>query len=267
MRQTVGTVGVLDLETIDLKIEKSTCLIGLNRPESLNAINEQMCHDLTKAMNWATEATDIRVVLIYGVGSCFSTGGDLTVDIPSLAEDTLEKIFKPMLLSIFYCPKVVISRVHGFAIGIGSAIAMSSDLFFMADDSYIAQPHVGIGLIPDGGVSWHLLHQLGGKRAFEMILGGMEYYGKECALIGVANRSVPLDGLEAETDKWVQLLARKPPLAVKYAKEVLLKVSSMNLPDAITYEARLQNITMSSEDCSEALNAFKEKRQPKFVGR
>lgn len=251
-------------ETIKVEIENSLCWIGLNRNAARNAINRDMCLEITDAMQKSVENTHVQVIIIHGNGSCFSAGGDLKSGIPNPSEEVLETIYKPMLLSVFNSVKPVICMVHAYAIGVASALAMSADFLFMSDDAYIKAPFIDLGLIPDGGLSWHLVNQIGRKKALEIIVSGENIYANDCAAMGIANRSVPKDELITKTQQWANLLAMKAPLAIRHSKQSLNKSMELSLGEAISYEACLQNITMQSEDYREASLAFIEKREPLF---
>ena len=252
--------------TIKFEVKDSLCWIGLSREDTRNAINAQMCLEITDAMQRAVRDKQVRVVIVYGVGHCFSAGGDLKSELPSLDDDVLETIYKPMLLSVFHSTKPVVCMVHAYAIGVASALAMAADFLFMEDDAYLMQPFIGIGLIPDGGVTWHLVNHLGRKKALEVIVSGEKISASDCVTLGISNRSCPAEKLTDETQEWAESVAEKPPLAIRYAKEALNKAMELNLADAISYEARLQNITMLSDDSQEGVLAFFEKRKPRFKG-
>ena len=140
-------------------------------------------------------------------------------------------------------------------------------LALSADDAYIYQAFVAIGLIPDGGVTWHLVRQLGRKRAFEMIAECEKMSAARCVELGLANRVVPAAQLLEETLRWAHTLAQKAPLALRYAKEALARATQLDLADTISCEARLQNLTVTSDDAKEGVTAFFEKRKPVFKGR
>ena len=135
-------------------------------------------------------------------------------------------------MAISEAPKPFISAVNGAAAGIGSSFAMACDLTVMADNAYIYQAFMAIALVPDGGATWHLVRQLGRKRAFEVIVEGEKMSAARCLELGLA----------------------------------LNKAMQLDLADTISYEAKLQNITFISEDTREGVQAFFEKRPPVFKG-
>ena len=137
----------------------------------------------------------------------------------------------------------------------------------MAGNAYIYQAFMAIALVPDGGATWHLVRQLGRKRAFEVIMEGEKLSAARCLELGLANRVVPAERLLEETLAWARTIAKKAPLALRYSKEALNRAMQLDLADTISYEARLQNITFVSEDTREGVQAFFEKRPPVFTGR
>ena len=214
--------------TLVYKSKDRVACIGLNRPDVMNAINFEMCAELRRAIDRAVADTSIRVIILYGEGRCFSAGGDLNVKESAPADQILDEVYKPALLSVFESTKPVIGAVHGLAIGVASGLALSCDLLVMADDAYISAPFVGLGLIPDGGVSWHLVHQLGRKRAYEYIVDGKRLSAVECADLGFANRLTAADQLMTEAQSWAEELATNPPLAMRYAKQALNEAMAMD---------------------------------------
>ena len=143
---------------------------------------------------------------------------------------------------------------------------MACDLCMMADDAYFYQAFAAIGLIPDGGATWHLVHQLGRKRAYELIVSGEKLAAQRCVELGLANRVVAADELLQEVQAWAEQLADKAPLALRYSKDALNKAMQNDLADQISYEAYLQNMCIISADAKEGVQAFLEKRKAQFRG-
>ncbi|MDH3692607.1 MAG: enoyl-CoA hydratase/isomerase family protein [Gammaproteobacteria bacterium] len=253
-----------EYQTLVYKSADRVAFIGLNRPEVMNAINSDMCFELRRAIDCATADTNIRVIILYGEGRCFSAGGDLKAKESAPVDQILDQVYKPSLLSVFESTKPVIGAVHGPVIGIASALALSCDLLVMADDAYLSEPFVGLGLIPDGGVSWHLVRQCGRKRAYEIIVDGKTLSAVECADLGIANRITAADQLMPEVQSWAEELAVKPPLAMRYAKQALNAAMTMGLPESMSLEAKLQKMVADSGEAKEGLEAFLEKRSPDY---
>ena len=163
-----------EYETVTLQIDTGVALVTLNRPDSLNAFNASLRRDVLAAVRAVNDDDSVRVAVLTGAGRAFSAGADLT-EVAALGEsdfrveDQLNHQYKPALMEIHEAPKPWISAVNGACAGIGSAFGMVCDLTVMADNAYIYQAFAAIGLVPDGGATWHLARTLGRKRAFEII--------------------------------------------------------------------------------------------------
>jgi 2-(1,2-epoxy-1,2-dihydrophenyl)acetyl-CoA isomerase len=256
-----------DFETVRYAVDEGVALITLNRPAVMNAFNSQMRRDLLAAVRRAVADDAVRAVVLTGEGRGFSAGADLTDGTPALVQQQIDEEYKPVLMAIAESPKPFISAVNGAAAGIGSSFAMACDLTVMAENAYIYQAFMAIGLVPDGGATWQLVRQLGRKRAFEVIVEGDKIGAGRCYELGLANRVVAPEFLLEEALGWARALARKAPLALRYSKEAVYKAMQLDLPDTISYEAKLQNLTFASEDMREGVQAFFEKRPPLFKGR
>jgi 2-(1,2-epoxy-1,2-dihydrophenyl)acetyl-CoA isomerase len=256
------------LETVVYESANRVAIVRLNRPQVRNAFNAALRSDLRAAIERANSDPDVRAVVLTGAGQSFCAGADLTEEFPAdfLVQQQLDEEYKPLLMAITDSPKPFVSAINGAAAGIGCAVAMACDLTVMAEDAYYLQAFVGIGLIPDGGISWHLLHQLGRKRAFEFIVGGQKVSAQRCQELGLVNRIAPPERVLPEAIQWALELGSKAPLAVRYAKQALRATHELNLPDSISYEAKLQNLTVRSHDFAEGRRAFLEKRPPRFTG-
>jgi 2-(1,2-epoxy-1,2-dihydrophenyl)acetyl-CoA isomerase len=258
---------MLTLETVLYESANRVATIRLNRPEVRNAFDAAMRRDLRIAIDHTTTDPEIRVVVLTGAGPSFCAGADLSESLPTdvLVQQQIDDEYKPILTAITASAKTYISAVAGAAAGIGCALAMACDLTVMATDAYYLQAFVNIGLIPDGDMSWHLLHQLGRKRAYEFIVSGEKIPAARCLELGLVNRTVPTDRMLQDAIEWATQLASKPPLALRYAKEALVAAHQRDLPDSISYEAKLQKLTMRSQDFAEGRRAFLEKRKPRLT--
>ena len=255
-------------ETVIYKVENRVATIHLNRPDARNAFNTQLRLDLLAAIRQADADGDVRVLVIGAEGRGFSAGADLADGIPNHGRisDQIQDEYKPFLMAIHESPKLTISSVQGAAVGIGSALALTCDFTVMADSAYIYLAFAVLGLIPDGGASWHLLHKLGYKRALQMIVEAEKVTAATCLELGLVNKVVAADTLAVATQAWAEQLSAGAPLAQRYSKEVLQRAMSMGLSEVIDLEAQRQNVTLASRDAMEGGMAFFEKRQPRFGG-
>ncbi len=260
-------------QTIEIERTGSTALVTLNRPDSLNAFDTQMRREFIEVARQVNADDDIRVVVLTGAGRAFSAGADLAEEVPAEAaggqavEDFLNFEYKTGMIAVRDANKPWISAVNGAAAGIGSAYAMVCDLVIMADDAYLYQAFAAIGLVPDGGATWHLARILGRQRAYELIVSGEKLGAERCQELGLCNRVVPAGELLEQALVQAEALATKAPLALRYAKESLNYALEHTLDEVISNEARLQHICIDSEDATEGVRAFMGKRPPVWKGR
>jgi 2-(1,2-epoxy-1,2-dihydrophenyl)acetyl-CoA isomerase len=256
-------------ENLILEQHGSIAIVTLNRPDSLNAFNRALLTDLGEAVTEVNTNDEISVVILTGSGRSFCAGADLAERTkPKVtSENLLLQVYKPILMDITNAPKPWISAVNGAAAGVGSAFAMNCDLTVMAENAYIYQAFAFIGLIPDGGATWHLTQTLGRKLAYELIATGEKVSASKCKELGLCNRVVDPENLMGETIAWAQELATRAPLSLRYAKQSVNTATNSSLEQTIIDEATLQAICSSSEDAREGIKAFLEKRAPQWKGR
>lgn len=256
-------------ETVVIERLGSVAVVTMNRPQALNAFDRNLRRELLLAAREVNCDDSVRVVVLTGAGRGFGAGADLAESKGEhwRVEDELNLEYKPIVLEITGAPKPWISAVAGPAAGISSAFAMACDLMVMAEGAYIYQAFAAIGLVPDGGATWHLVQTLGRKRAYEVIATGEKLSARKCLDWGLCNRVVSADALLDETLKWAQELAAKAPLSLRYAKQAVNQAAETGLAQTVSDEATLQHICVSSEDSQEGALAFMEKRPPVWKGR
>ena len=244
-------------------------IVRFNRPDSLNAFNSAQREATGEAIAEVNGDDDIRVVILTGTGRAFSAGADLgEVQQGGLDIEThLNTEYNPLLMSITHSPKPWISAVNGAAAGIGSAFAMNCDLTVMAENAYLYQAFAAIGLVPDGGATWHLARTVGRKKAYELIALGEKLKAQKCLKLGLCNRVVPEDQLMDATLELARELATKAPLSLRHSKQTLNAAMTEPLDQLMSIEAACQALCVASEDSREGVLAFMEKRAPQFKGR
>ena len=252
------------------EVSDGVATITLHRPEAMNAFNAAMRSQLMDQFRRAEGDERVRVVVLTGAGRGFCAGADLKepYDPPhSTVESLILDDYKPMLDAISGSAKPYVAAVHGAAAGIGMSFALSCDLLLMAQDAYLYCAFAPIGLVPDGGATWHLVHAMGYRRAFEAIVEGRKISAAECSALGLANKVLASDGFLSAAIERAKGLTEGPPLALRYSKQLARAAMSSTLDACIREEAVLQNITIGSEDSREAVQALFQKRRPVFVGR
>ena len=259
-------------ETIDLTTDGPAARILLNRPEALNAWNEQFGLDLRDAVTKAGEDDSVRAVLITGAGRGFSSGADLKEQrgaddggIPDLSA-RLKEVYHPIITALREMSKPVVAAVNGPAVGIGCSLALAADLIVAAESAYFMLAFVNIGLVPDGGSTAFLPARIGYGRAAEMAMLGERVSAPQALEWGLVNRVVADDRLEAEAGELLAKLASGPTRSYAGSKRLLNRRMYADLAGQLEAEAEAQRDQGHSEDFVEGVMAFVEKRPPKFTG-
>jgi enoyl-CoA hydratase/carnithine racemase len=243
--------------------------IVLDRPDKRNAIHHDMVLELRDAARETYEASDIHCVVVRGEGRAFSAGIDIG-QLGSVGGANLLRPFRRDCVELVNLleemPKPVIAQIHGACLGLGAEIALACDMRVMSDDALFGLPETKLGLIPDVGGSSRLPAVVGLGVAKELIMTGRTIDATECHRIGAANRVVPAERLEAETQSLVDELLSAAPLAAGLAKRVLDGVAKPTLAASLEQEVSIQQILVGTEDFREAGMAYLEKRPPRFTG-
>jgi 2-(1,2-epoxy-1,2-dihydrophenyl)acetyl-CoA isomerase len=259
-------------ETIDLTRDGSAARILLNRPEALNAWNEQFGRDLLDAVTTVSADDSIRALLITGAGRGFSSGADLKEQrsdgdgVPDLSA-RLKQVYHPIITGLREMPKPAIAAVNGPAVGIGCSLALACDLIVAAESAYFLLAFVNIGLIPDGGSTAFLPARVGYARAAEMAMLGERVPAEQALDWGLINRIVPDEDLDDAGDALLQLLAHGPTSSYAGSKRLLNRRMYGDLAGQLDAEAEAQSEQGQSQDFIEGVLAFVEKRPPNFTGR
>src|SRR4051794_19167717 len=203
-------------ETVTCEVADGVARVTLNRPENLNAWNEQLGLDLQAAIERARDDDDVRAVLITGAGRGFSSGADLSEqragvegEVPDLSE-RLKALYNPIILGVRELPKPVLAAVNGPAAGIGCALALSCDLIVAGESAFFLLAFVNIGLVPDGGSTATVPARMGAARAMEMAMLGERVPAPKALEWGLINRVVPDADLERDAGELAARLAQGP---------------------------------------------------------
>jgi 2-(1,2-epoxy-1,2-dihydrophenyl)acetyl-CoA isomerase len=260
-------------QSVELEVETGAARITLNRPEALNAWNEQFGIDLKEAIREASDDERVRAVLITGAGRAFSSGADLKEQrseneggTPDLSE-RLKELYHPVILGIREMPKPVIAAVNGPAAGIGCSLALCCDLVLAAESSFFLLAFVNIGLVPDGGASAILPARTGIARANEMAMLGERVPAATALEWGLVNRVVPDGELEAESAALLERLASGPTASYANWKRLVNRRLFGELESQLEAEADAQREQGQTADFAEGVLAFLQKRSPEFTGR
>jgi 2-(1,2-epoxy-1,2-dihydrophenyl)acetyl-CoA isomerase len=261
-------------ETIQLQVDDAVAQITLNRPERLNAWNQQFGEELREAI--LSDAADpaVRAVLITGAGRGFSSGADLkdTLERASSGEEVpdvgrlLRERYHPIIKGIRELPKPVVAAVNGPAVGIGCSLALACDLIWAAESAIFGLAFVNIGLAPDGGSTFLVPAAVGKARALEMALLGEPLPASRALEWGLINRVVPDGKLMEEASELARRMARGPTRSYANSKRALNNSVLKIMDEQLDLEAQIQGEMAATGDFAEGVRAFIEKREPAFQG-
>jgi 2-(1,2-epoxy-1,2-dihydrophenyl)acetyl-CoA isomerase len=247
--------------------------LTLNRPDCLNAFNDEMSFELQKALREAERDTAVRCLVLTGAGRGFSAGQDLrsrsiaaTGELPHLG-DSIRKRYSPIISKLRSMEKPVIAMVNGVAAGAGASLAFACDLRIAGNSAKFIQAFVKVGLIPDSGACWLLPRLVGFGRAMELAMLGDVLPAETALQWGLVNQVVADDKLVETTQALAKQLAQGPTQAIGLIKRGMNKAMDMDLDEYLEYEANLQEIAGRTNDYTEGVSAFLEKRPAQFAGK
>ncbi|MBH98269.1 MAG: enoyl-CoA hydratase [Rhodospirillaceae bacterium] len=258
----------MDNQLVKYRQNKAVTVITINRSDAMNSFNTELRQELYVAINRAAKDKSVKVIVLTGCGRTFSAGADLNQINESADVDTvLQKEYRPILEAIITMPKPVIAAVGGSAAGIGMSLALSCDLLLIAEDAFLLSPFTNISLVPDGGLNWLLVHQLGYRRAFQLSIESERIDAVRCEELGLANKVVPAASLLQEAENWAQNLSLKAPSSISATKKVMRFAVSNDWESSYDLEVILNTELRASSDHAEGVAAFLEKRKARFLGK
>jgi enoyl-CoA hydratase len=255
-------------QTIALAVADRVATLTLNRPDKLNALNDEMIEELGFAVDEIGERTDIGGVILTGAGRAFVAGADITEleRHGGIAAKALSRRGQLAFNRLEALPKPVIAAVNGFALGGGCELAMACHVRIASDAAKFGQPEVKLGLIPGYGGTQRLPRLVGKGRALQLLMTGEMIDAAEAFRIGLVNRVVPAGELiKAATEMLGQMLANAP-LALASCIEMANRGYDLSMGDALHMEATTFGLLAATTDMREGTTAFLEKRPPKFKG-
>lgn len=248
-------------------LELGVLTLTMNRPESLNAGNEEMLSALSAALSSAERDDNVRCIVITGAGRGFCSGADLKAGIRGSLKEHLDRTFRPVVSKMRSIPKPVITAVNGIAAGAGASIALAGDLRVFAESAVFVEAFSGIALIPDAGSTWFLPRLVGYNRAFDLMVNAETVSAQEAFEMGLCERVYNDADFAARVATLAQRLASGPTTTIGLTKRALNKAMTVSLEEALEYEGQLQEIAGATSDFKEGIAAFAEKRAAKFTGK
>ena len=259
----------MDYETVKLAIEEPVATLTLNRPDSLNAMSPQMVAEITHVVSEVENQAGLKALVIRGEGRAFCAGADLDFLGRAFDDYQLFTSFLKDLNALFFqleeLPLPVIGLVHGFALAGGMELLLACDMVIASEDARIGDQHANYGLMPGGGATLRLPRKLGPQKAMELLLTGRWLSGKEAEEWGLVMRAVPTDSLDNELEKILVTLRDKSSVGLGWIKRTALRGQNMALRDGVAFEIQaFAQYVASSSHPGQGIQAFKERRKPKF---
>ena len=260
-------------ETIKTATSHGVLWITLNRPDRLNAFNEQMGVDLLEALKGAEKAPEVRCLVLTGEGRAFSVGEDLNTNRDMMESgkpvhlgEVLQRKYNPIVQRIRKMEKPVIGGVNGITAGAGLGLALACDLRAASDRATFHEAFIKAGLVPDSGTSFWLSRILGLGKAMEVSLLGEPIDATKALNLGLVNWVFPDNVFRTETERIADRLAKGPTKAMGLTKRALNRAVVVDMDSALEYEMYLQDIAGRTRDHAEGVKAFFDKRDPDFRG-
>ena len=242
-------------------------LITLNRPEAYNALNLQLLEELMRALSDYDKQDDVGTIIITGNQKAFAAGADITNMVNASLEEIRISPFIPTFTKLKKIKKPVIAAVAGYCLGGGFEVAMACDLITAAENSKFGQPEINLGVIPGAGGTQRLTRAVGKVIAMEMILSNRTLSAQEALEFGLINYIYPIEEYLVATIDLAQKIANQAPLAILAAKQAVNLSYETHLENGLDQEREIFYTLFSSQDQKEGMQAFLEKRDPKWTGK
>lgn len=262
----------MDLTTVKYSVEGGVATLALNRPERLNAFNATVHAEIRDVLTAVENDPALRCLVITGEGRAFCSGQDLTERVmkdntPVDTGASLDRDYNPLVRRLVAFPIPTIAAVNGPAVGAGANLALACDVLLFARSGYLQQAFARIGLIPDAGGTWILPRLVGLKRALAMAMTAEQVPAEECLRLGIAYRIFEDADFRAEVAKLAAKLAAGPTFAYRLMKQALWASYDNDLHAQLDLERDFQRKAGQSQDFREGVNAFLEKRPPRYQGK
>jgi len=247
--------------------EEAIAVVQLNRPEVLNALNRALMDELVAVLEELDRDPEVRCLVLTGGPRAFAAGADIREFADASVVDMLVAYRFQQWERIRKLATPLIAAVTGFALGGGNELAMLCDVIVAGESARFGQPEINLGLIPGAGGTQRLTRTVGKYRAMELILTGRQMTAREAEAMGLVTRVVPDEMVLTEARALAREIAARPPLAVRLAKEAVLKAFDTSLEGGLDYERKCFYLLFATEDKEEGVRAFLARRPAQFRGR
>ncbi|VDC20369.1 enoyl-CoA hydratase [Pseudogemmobacter humi] len=255
-------------QNLIVEIEDYTCLIRLNRPDALNALNSALMAELAAAVTAADRNDKVRCIVITGSEKAFAAGADVKeMATKGFADVFFDNLFGPEAEAIARCRKPVIAAVAGYCLGGGCELAMICDFILAADTAKFGQPEINLGISAGMGGTQRLTRCVGKSKSMDMHLTGRFMDAVEAERAGLVSRVFPAKSLLEEAMKIAAKITEKSTITAMIVKEAVNRAQETTLAEGLLFERRMFHAAFATEDQKEGMAAFLEKRTPQFRDR
>ncbi len=254
-------------ETILYEVEGSLATVTLNRPDNFNGITNTLMRELYECLNRVALESEVRVVIFTGAGRAFCPGVDLKASTSGQTQEPNRREYFHITTLLHEMPKVTIAAVNGACAGAGFGWACACDLRYASERAMFNSAFLGVGISGDMAGPWLLPRIVGATKARELFFMSEKFNASEAERIGLVLKVFPDESLRDEVKSIGLRLSKSAPLAIGEMKKNFINAENMPLRDYIELETERHSRTGASQDSREAMRAFVEKREPKFVGR
>jgi enoyl-CoA hydratase len=255
-------------ETIILDVDNHVALVTLNRPDALNALNDQLMSELANCLTACQENDKVRCIVVTGSEKAFAAGADIAMmKDKSFVDAFAGDLFTPETDQIMRVRKPIIAAVSGYALGGGCELAMMCDFIICSESAKFGQPEINLGVVAGIGGTQRLTRIVGKSKAMDMNLTGRFMDADEAERSGLASRVVPVKKLIEEALSAAQKIAEKSMVSVMVVKEAVNRAYEVPLREGLLFERRMFHALFATEDQSEGMGAFLEKREAQFRDR
>ena len=260
----------MSYETLLLKKEGRLARLTLNRPGSMNAMDDVMMKELGDVFESLKKDDSVQVLIINGEGRAFSAGGDIKQMVDPDNPMEIEKVMvdvSRLAKALYALPQITIAVVHGAAAGLGFSLVLGCDYIISEEESKLAMNFIGIGLVPDGGGHFFLKERVGIPKAKNLIWSGKVMNGQEALAIGLIDEVVAVRKAAEHGDALAARLLASPIAAMIASKKILHELKTKELESVLEMESEMQMAMRKTDDHIEGIQAFVEKRKPEFKGK
>lgn len=259
---------MLDLQDIRVSdVDNGVLTITLNRPEAFNALRTQLLQEMSDVLDQASSNNEVKAVIVTGGSNVFAAGADIkemaALDLVGVMDDARPTYWK----RIAAFPKPLIAAVNGYCLGGGCELMMHCDIVIAGNNAQFGQPEINLGIIPGAGGTQRLIRAVGKSMAMQMVLSGAFISATQARDYNLISEVVIPERSEERARQIAETIATKPPIAVRLAKEALLKAYETTLESGLNIERKAFTMLAATEDRNEGISAFSEKRKPNFKGK